>query len=458
MVEAVGHPAKGSGRPATIGDYHLAVFSMQTCSRSVLLGVIASTALVAIAGVVSFDRANRSKFDFHHFYLDAAYVWQHAALNPDLDGPNREARRHLPFYLPAVPLMLAPLTAAGLRPAAAAWSLAHALTLAYCLVLLARRYIPRGSSAPNMPLLAIACVLVSPAVYEAARFNQFSFIVLALVLAGVAALSDRRPWLGGGLLGLAAVIKLLPAVFAVWLILKRKWAALAAFGITAAAVAVLPCLAVFGPQRTLAYHRQWVQHNIVGVLTQGELDPDERGHFVDHRNQSVPEVLSRLFLSEHPNRVPLQPLQLNDWSVRLISGALLIGLAAALLWITRRPMDALTDVQIQSEAAVYLLAMLIFSPLFRMYYLVWALPALLLLARFGTAGSSRREQIIGRVGLLLWIAGQVAWLSESARNYGVHLWLLIALSALLLSAAAARTAQTHTAATDAEDSEAAPPL
>lgn len=430
---------------------------MQPSNRSVLLGVIAGTSLVAIAGAVSFDRAVRSKFDFHHFYLDAAYVWQHAALNPDLDGPDREARRHLPFYLPAIPLMLAPLTAAGVRPAAVAWSLAHALTLAYCLVLLARRYIPRDSSAAHVPLLAIVCVLVAPAVYEAARFNQLSFIVLALVLAGVAAVSGRKPWLGGGLLGLAAVIKLLPAVFIVWLVLKRKWAALAAFGITAVAVAVLPCLAVFGPQRTIEYHRQWAEHNIVGVLTHGELDPDERGHFVDHRNQSIPEVFSRLFLPEHPNRVAFQPLQLSGWKVRLISGALLVGLAAALLWLTRRPIDALTDVQIQSETAVYLLAMLILSPLFRMYYLVWAMPALLLLARFGAAGSSRREQIIGRAGLLLWIGGQIAWLWEPARSYGVHLWLLIALSALLLSAAGGRTARTHTAAPDAEDSEAARP-
>lgn len=37
-------------------------------------------AVVVGAAVASYDRAARGAFDFHHFYLDARYVFEHAAL------------------------------------------------------------------------------------------------------------------------------------------------------------------------------------------------------------------------------------------------------------------------------------------------------------------------------------------------------------------------------------------
>ncbi|MFQ6048974.1 MAG: hypothetical protein ACE5K7_06385, partial [Phycisphaerae bacterium] len=79
--------------------------------------------MLAAVGAVSFIQAVKLDYDFHHFYLDAAYVWQHGALNPDLETPERsQQRRRLPFYLPVVALLLSPLTSAGVKPAAAVWT------------------------------------------------------------------------------------------------------------------------------------------------------------------------------------------------------------------------------------------------------------------------------------------------------------------------------------------------
>ena len=92
---------------------------------------VLAAVLLAVA-VVSFRQAVRLDYDFHHFYLDARYVWQHQALNPDLDGAGPGARRQLLFYLPVVALFLSPIAAGGVVPAAAVWTVLQIAALAAC--------------------------------------------------------------------------------------------------------------------------------------------------------------------------------------------------------------------------------------------------------------------------------------------------------------------------------------
>ena len=55
-------------------------------------------ALLLSVGVFSFIRAVRLDFDFHHFYPDARYVWEHGALNPHMAADPDVTPRRLPFY------------------------------------------------------------------------------------------------------------------------------------------------------------------------------------------------------------------------------------------------------------------------------------------------------------------------------------------------------------------------
>jgi hypothetical protein len=84
-----------------------------TYARWLWLGL---AALLLAVAVISYRRAIAPAYDFHHFYRDARYVWEHGTLNPELAGANAEHRRQLPFYLPVVAVLLAPLTAFGLKP------------------------------------------------------------------------------------------------------------------------------------------------------------------------------------------------------------------------------------------------------------------------------------------------------------------------------------------------------
>jgi hypothetical protein len=131
--------------------------------------------------------------------------------------------------------------------------------------------------------------------------------------------------------------------------------------------------------------------------------------------------------------VPWQPVQLAPATAARLGTGISAGLFVILLWLTRRPWTALTRSRRHAEAAVYAVGLLVFSPLLRQYYLIWALPALLLLARLAVGFEAQRTHRVGLIGLAIWAAGMLAWLSPTARLYGVHLLMLLMIAGMLLA-------------------------
>ncbi len=396
-------------------------------------------ALLMMTVVVSAARGLEFSYDFHHFYRDAEYVWNHAALNPDLSNPDPLLRRQLPFYLPAVPLALSPLGGLGRVAAAMVWTLMQAGSLACVLILLRRRalsLLPEGAPEARRAQLAalLAWLLAVPGVYEAARFNQLSIPLLAVLLLAERALHRGRGLQAGLLFAGGAVLKLLPALFVFWLLLKRQARAGLAFLVGAIVLAVLPSLLCFGPERTWSYHREWFEYNVRGAAGGGMTDPGLREHFIDHRNQSLPAVVSRLCWPEHPHPSPIQIASLSLEQCRLVATVLALMLGAALLAATHRPLQGLGDRRAHAEFSTYLLALLALSPLVRQYYLVWALPALQLLAVVALEPGRSRARACARAGLAVWLLGMMLWVVPQARLLGAHLLMLIALGGLLLAA------------------------
>lgn len=387
-------------------------------------------ALLGTVGVISFVRAQEAgRFDFEHFYLDAQYVWQHDQLPPP-------AERELPFYLPVVPLLLSPVAFGGRTVAAALWTAGQIACVAYILRELARWFTAHQRVPTAAGPLALLCLIAAPALYEASKFNQLSFLTLAILLAAFAALEREQRFTAGTLFGLATAIKLLPVVFIVWLLLKRQWRALAGCAAATLVVVFLPCLLAFGPARTTQYHREWWAHNVCGAPTRGMTDADLPEHFIDHRNQSLTAICARLFTADHPYRAPYQPFQLDAQTSTWLARGVLLGLLAGLVWLTRRPARELNERARRAEFAAYLLAMWVFSPLSRQYYLVWALPALTLFLRCALADPTSRRARLGRIAVLIWLGSMVAWAFETARLYGVHWLALVILGVLLLLTAA----------------------
>ncbi|MFO0837942.1 MAG: glycosyltransferase 87 family protein [Phycisphaerae bacterium] len=400
-------------------------------------GLCAAFAL--LAGAVSLVRGLEFSFDFHHFYLDAEYVWRHAALNPDLDNADRMLRRQLPFYLPAIPIALAPLAALGRAGAAVIWALGQAAACWCCMRELHRWCVEQAVTSDTRSRSAasdrawrrfvLVAVLSAPATYEAVRFNQLSLLVLMLALAAHRALRNGSEIRAACLVAVAAVVKLLPALLLVWLATRRRWRALLAAVATTPIAAIIPCLAVLGVSGTIEAHQQWLDYNLTAA--RGMLDPALREHFLDHRNQSLPDVLARLTDPAHPYRTAWQPMALSPKArggIVNVARMLIVLLTIAATWPR-----AATDRQHSARSlAMWLLAMLLLAPLMRQYYLVWALPALAVFA------SDRR--LFARIGIAVWTIGMLAWLSADARAYGAH-WLMVLVMSAMLAALSLRAAR-----------------
>ncbi len=397
---------------------------------SARVALVAAVALVVGVGAFSFARAWQERFDYSHFIHDARYVWAQGALPPLSPAPGFEAdARQLPFYLPTVSVALAPLGALPRMAAAGVWALLQMLTLGATLTLLWRWCSAERRTATFVLLL----LLGAPVIYEAARFNQLTFPTLALVLVGAYLLSHSGPGresrgvLGAGLLAAATVLKLLPVVFVVWLVLKRRWVATAAFTVCVATFTLLPPVMAFGWRDTLRHHGEWIEHNLAGVAKRGLDDAHLRAHFRDHRNQSLPALAGRWLTADHPNALPHRPLTLSESQARLVAyGGALVLFGGLIAW-ARRPARMLGSRELQAEAALFALAMVALSPLLRQYYLAWALPALamVLSATQLRAWSSR---VAAWVGAAVWIAGMLAWLSPTLRLMGVHFFMLVLLA------------------------------
>jgi alpha-1,2-mannosyltransferase len=123
------------------------------------------------------------------------------------------------------------------------WTLLSAVLMWWCLAIVLRHLLPRFADADHrvIGIWLLPLALVAEPVRETLAFGQINIILMALVLADTL---TRRPLLPRGvLIGLAAAIKLTPAVFILVFLVQRQWrhaatTFLAGVGFTLAAAVV----------------------------------------------------------------------------------------------------------------------------------------------------------------------------------------------------------------------------
>jgi alpha-1,2-mannosyltransferase len=190
----------------------------------------------------------------------------------------------------------------------------------------------------------LLCVALDPwrATYN---YGQINVLLLALVAADLLILLPRGHRLAGVLIGVAAAVKLVPALFILYLLLTRRWRAAATAAGTAAGVTLL--MVLFAPAASIGYWTDnlW-QSNRIG-------DPA----FVS--NQSLNGLAHRVGLGA--------PLWL----------ALAVVVLAFWAWTVRRVDDPLAGLALTGAVACLV------SPITWVHHLVWLIPAVTLLARAG---------------------------------------------------------------------------
>ncbi|MCE3554733.1 glycosyltransferase 87 family protein [Pseudonocardia sp. RS11V-5] len=146
----------------------------------------------------------------------------------------------LPFIYPVFAAMV--LTPLALLPWTPAWVLLFVLSLtslAVTLYLATRRAWPAGGrgGAVSVAFLALPALLWIEPVLQTFEFGQVNIILMALV--AIDCLAPRTPWPRGLLVGLAAAIKLTPAAFVLFFLLRRDVRAAVVTVVTAAAATAL---------------------------------------------------------------------------------------------------------------------------------------------------------------------------------------------------------------------------
>jgi alpha-1,2-mannosyltransferase len=258
--------------------------------------------------------------------------------------PPTAIGRELPFiYPPFAAIVLTPLVLLSWN---AAWVTLFALSLAsigVTLYVVARSVWPAGEvpAAVAIATAALPLALVLEPVWGTFEFGQVNLILMALVAADC--LTHRPRWPRGLLVGLAAAIKLTPAAFVLFFLLRRDTRAAVVAVVTAVAATVLGFLV--DPASSLRY---WSNGPAAGV---------SGSEF--YTNQTLMAVLTRVGLGEG------------------VAAAVWLVLAAAVLALV-------VPVVRRAEPALALVALagcaLLLSPTSWSHHYVWIAPAVLVTA------------------------------------------------------------------------------
>ncbi len=244
----------------------------QPVSRGALALVVVLTVLTGQFAVHMLQLARKGEHrDFAAVYT-AAHVFRFGGefYDPQLDretGLNRNAvlieaakrlgtlhahddfvHIHAFSYPPFTVLAFSPFTALSFQPAAVLWqtlSLGFLAVAGWCLW----RAVPLSLEAG---LVLVSVALVSEPLENSLGLGQINLLILALTGLFLAALRAGRPAMAGVAIGLAAALRVHPALFILYLAWRKEWRA-CAWGAGTAMACTLIALPLAGWDATVQY-------------------------------------------------------------------------------------------------------------------------------------------------------------------------------------------------------------
>jgi alpha-1,2-mannosyltransferase len=281
----------------------------------------------------------------------------------------------LPFtYPPLAAIAFAPLTLLPLPVASAAITLTTlVLLIASTVIVLTRLDVwPSSNGAPGpawvrrcwlaAAIVALAVIHLEP-IQSNFAFGQINVVLMTLVIADC--LPRKTPWPRGMLLGLAIALKLTPAVFMLYFLLRRDGRAL----LTTAVSAVVATLAgfAFAWRDSLEYWTETVRNT------------DRIGNTTLNTNQNIAAALARLGIGE---------------GVRFVLWTLACFAALAVtVWAARRLLRH--DEPVLALICVAMFGLVV-SPVSWSHHWVWALPTVVVTA---VVAYRRRHAVLAAVTL-----------------------------------------------------------
>ena len=347
--------------------------------RRLVYGVLGAQIAVVVGFALTYNA-----LDFFIYTLGGRAVGHDARLYLD------QMAAHWFTYPPFAAVVFSPLGGVPLVVARVLWELASVAAFAWCCRLVLRL---AGYRAALLPGVVVAGLFLEP-VWHSLFLGQINLVLGALVLTDVWRLSRGRP--AGIGIGLAAAIKLTPAIFIVVLLLAGRVRAAATATGTFLLCGLLGWLAA-----PVASRLYWTQlwHDTTRV------------HAGYLSNQSPFGAAARILHG---------PAHVGAWYVLVPVTVGVLGLAVAAGWARRGDW-------LNATAATGVTALLV-SPISWSHHWVWALPVLVVFARDG-----RRSYALG--GFALFVLAPMWWTPSHGEpaEYGFHGLTTLAANAYLLA-------------------------
>ncbi len=324
-------------------------------------------------------------------------------------------------YPPIVLAIFAPLTWVSQPAAQAVWVCAKFALILWIFVLL-RRIVHDAGGRLDPAALALALFIWLWAIIGDLQEGQTNLVMLLPLLLGLRLIQARRrptDLAGGLLIALAVSIKVTPLIFVVYLVLQRRWLALAAAAVGLLMWLLLVPGLLFGWQQNLTWLGQWAQIMIFPYVRHGEIhyySGQSLASFFARIFQHVPAFTAHDTTGGGPRYVNL--LALPDQAVRWITRAVLLVVAAAGAWWMRRPLESFRGprfvLQIGCVAAFMLWAS---ERTWIHHYVTLILPLIALAMTLAVPGLPPRAQRLG-FAALLFAAVAMLLTSDLARIFG----------------------------------------
>jgi alpha-1,2-mannosyltransferase len=312
-------------------------------------------------------------------------------------------------YPPFAVIVMLPMAALSWYPTIAVNLALTALAAGFLLHLLVDPLARRAGWSRWYTFALAACLLagLNP-IRDTVSFGQVNLLLMALVYVDLWLL-ERGHRLAGVGIGLAAAIKLTPAVFVAYLLVTRRWRAAATAVATAVAATLLAAAVAPGATRTFFTEALW--------------DTGRVGKLEYVSNQSLLGLVARLDPA-HPDRLL--------W-LALVAGALAV-------WCVRaRRAAAAGDVR-AGFALTGVLALLV-SPITWVHHLVWLVPGLVVVAAatlpWPPATPAARRRLRAGIAAYVVLCSGVVWLFANGSGgphgfLGSNAYLLVAVGMLAL--------------------------
>jgi hypothetical protein len=315
-------------------------------------------AVLSPAWVISFDHDKGRDFASYYYAVkvgaEGGDPYSRVQLNQAarLDGVREGVHPFL--YAPPFLLALSWVKAFELGEAFHIWFWLHELCAISAAFVLWRWWRPLS---PVVGWVIVVLFALMTAIPNNHAMGQANFPGLLLALLGLWQTERGRPVLGGALMGLACMLKMSPALFLVWWLIRRQWTAAAA-AVVAGAVLSLMALPFAGPGVQWRFYTQ-----ILPTFSSGEYN----GLAVSIQlfgNHSVPNLLDAWMPTPADTLSP---------AARAASAVFSVGSLGGLAWAFREPEpDAMARAAQSSAFGVLLLLIPVYT---YEHHLVFALPA-----------------------------------------------------------------------------------